>query len=108
MTRALGVLARRIADALRDLAPIILVIAFFQIAVLQQPFPNLGSILVGLVCVIAGLTLFIQGLEPGSDRGCGRARHADPHHQGRAGGLDMNATRILRVGDIMRTEVYTI
>ena len=65
MTKALSVLARRIADALRDLAPIILVIAFFQIVVLQQPFPNLGSILVGLVCVIAGLTLFIQGLESG-------------------------------------------
>ena len=65
MTKALSVLVRRIAGALRDLAPIILVIAFFQIVVLQQPFPNLGSILVGLVCVIAGLTLFIQGLESG-------------------------------------------
>ena len=65
MTKALSVLVRRIADALRDLAPIILVIAFFQIVVLQQPFPNLGSILVGLLCVIAGLTLFIQGLESG-------------------------------------------
>ena len=65
MTKALSVLVRRIADALRDLAPIILVIAFFQIVVLQQPFPNLGSILVGLGCVIAGLTLFIQGLESG-------------------------------------------
>lgn len=65
MAKALTVLVRRIADALRDLAPIILVIAFFQIVVLQQPFPNLGSILVGLVCVIAGLTLFIQGLESG-------------------------------------------
>ena len=65
MTKALFVLVRRIADALRDLAPIILVIAFFQIVVLQQPFPNLGGILVGLVCVIAGLTLFIQGLESG-------------------------------------------
>ena len=65
MTKALSVLARRIADALRDLAPIILVIAFFQIVVLRQPFPDLGSILLGLVCVIAGLTLFIQGLESG-------------------------------------------
>ena len=65
MTKALSVLLRRIAGALRDLAPIILVIAFFQIVVLQQPFPNLGSILVGLLCVIAGLTLFIQGLESG-------------------------------------------
>ena len=33
--------------------------------VLQQPFPNLGRVAVGLVCVIAGLTLFIQGLESG-------------------------------------------
>ncbi|MDD9982599.1 MAG: DUF1538 domain-containing protein [Gammaproteobacteria bacterium] len=65
MTRALSVLARRTADALRDLAPIILVIAFFQIVVLQQPFPSLGNIVVGLLCVIAGLTLFIQGLESG-------------------------------------------
>ena len=65
MIKALDVLVRRIVGALRDLAPIILVIAFFQIVVLQQPFPNLGSIMVGLLCVIAGLTLFIQGLESG-------------------------------------------
>ena len=58
-------LVRRIAGALRDLAPIVFVIAFFQIVVLQQPFPNLGSIVIGLLCVIAGLTLFIQGLESG-------------------------------------------
>ena len=58
-------LSRRLFDAVRDLAPIIVVIAFFQVVVLQQPFPNLGSVLVGLVCVIVGLTLFIQGLETG-------------------------------------------
>ena len=65
MTKALSELVRRIADAVRDLAPIILVIAFFQIVVLQQPFPNLGNVLVGLLCVIAGLTLFVHGLESG-------------------------------------------
>ena len=43
----------------------ILVIAFFQILVLQQPFPNIGSVLVGIVCVILGLALFVQGLEMG-------------------------------------------
>ena len=52
-------------NALRDLAPIILVIAFFQIVVLRQPFPDLLSVLIGLLCVIVGLTLFIQGLESG-------------------------------------------
>ena len=65
MTRVLGAILRRIVDALRDLAPIIIVIAFFQLVVLQQPFPNLGRVAVGLLCVIAGLTLFIQGLESG-------------------------------------------
>ena len=65
MTKALAVLARRVAGALRDLAPIIVVIAFFQIVVLQQPFPDLGSVVVGLLCVIVGLTLFIHGLESG-------------------------------------------
>ena len=58
-------LFRRLFNAVRDLAPIIIVIAFFQIVVLQQPFPNLGSVIVGLVCVVVGLTLFIQGLETG-------------------------------------------
>ena len=65
MVKALTVLARRVGGALRDLAPIIFVIAFFQIVVLQQPFPDLGSVVVGLLCVIAGLTLFIRGLESG-------------------------------------------
>jgi len=65
MGKFLRNLAKGIMGAVRDLAPIILVIAFFQIVVLQQPFPNLGGVLVGLACVIAGLTLFIQGLESG-------------------------------------------
>ena len=58
-------IGKRLRDALRDLAPIVLVIAFFQAVVLQQPFPNLGEVLVGLLCVIVGLALFIQGLESG-------------------------------------------
>ena len=57
--------AGRIMDAFRDLAPVIAVIAFFQIVVLQQTFPNLPDVVVGLVCVVAGLALFIQGLESG-------------------------------------------
>ena len=52
-----------IRDALRDLAPIVLVVAFFQLVVLQQPFPEPGKILIGLVAVVIGLALFIQGLE---------------------------------------------
>lgn len=65
MTRGLAALGRRMAGAFRDLAPIVLVIAFFQIAVLQQPFPNLADAAIGLVCVVAGPMLFVQGLESG-------------------------------------------
>ena len=65
MTRFLAALLRQTVGALRDLAPIIAVIAFFQIVVLQQPFPNLGNVVIGLVCVVAGLSLIIQGLESG-------------------------------------------
>jgi hypothetical protein len=49
-------------ESLRDLLPIIIVIGFFQFAVLQQPIPNLGEIVIGIVFVVIGLTLFVQGL----------------------------------------------
>ena len=65
MKGPVAALSRRAVGALRDLAPIVGVIAFFQIVVLQQPFPNFGSVFVGLLCVVVGLTLFIQGLESG-------------------------------------------
>ena len=49
----------------RDLLPIIVVIAFFQIVVLQKPIPNMGQLLVGTGLVVLGLSLFIKGLEIG-------------------------------------------
>jgi len=52
-------------ESLRDLLPIILVIGFFQLAVLRQPIPNLGEIIIGIVFVVIGLTLFVQGLNMG-------------------------------------------
>ena len=52
-------------DSLRDLLPIILVIGFFQFAVLQQPIPNFGEIVLGIIFVVIGLTLFVQGLNMG-------------------------------------------
>ena len=65
MTRFLTTILRLTVNSLRDLAPIIVVIAFFQIVVLRQPFPDMLNVVLGLLCVIAGLTLFIQGLESG-------------------------------------------
>jgi hypothetical protein len=51
--------------SLRDLAPIVLVIGFFQAVVVRQPLPEVGAILSGALLVVLGLTLFIRGLEMG-------------------------------------------
>ena len=56
---------KSLLDSLRDLAPIILVIAFFQLVVLQQPIPNLAGLLGGTLLVTLGLTFFIYGLNMG-------------------------------------------
>lgn len=58
-------LSRSMMDSFRDLLPIILVIGFFQIVVLQQPIPNLFDLLFGTLLVALGLTFFIYGLELG-------------------------------------------
>lgn len=62
LVKRFGVILR---DAVRDLAPIVLVITIFQIGVLRQPFPQLFEILSGLVLVVVGLGLFVLGLEMG-------------------------------------------
>ena len=51
--------------SVRDLAPIVLVIAFFQLAVVQAPLPNIFGLLFGTLLVVMGLTFFIFGLEMG-------------------------------------------
>ncbi|MBA5763431.1 DUF1538 domain-containing protein [Vibrio sp. 404] len=65
MPKAIGALLRAMLGSLRDLMPIVIVIAFFQLIVLQEPLPNLGSIVFGLLLVVTGLTFFIFGLEMG-------------------------------------------
>ena len=44
--------------SLQDLAPTILLIAFFQLVVLQQPIPNVLCVLLGLALVMLGHTFF--------------------------------------------------
>ncbi len=56
---------RALLGASRDLAPIITVIALFQLLVLHQPFPELLTIIAGLGLVIVGLSLFVVGLDIG-------------------------------------------
>jgi hypothetical protein len=65
MLRSILALGKSLLNSLRDLAPIILVIAFFQLAVLKQPIPDLGGLLGGTLLVTLGLTFFIYGLEMG-------------------------------------------
>lgn len=65
MKGGLLALGQSMLGSLRDLAPIVLVIAFFQIVVLQQSVPDFFGLVTGLLCVVAGLTFFIYGLEMG-------------------------------------------
>lgn len=51
-----------VAGGARDLGPLIVVVATFQVVVLREPFPDLGATLLGLCAVLVGLTLFVQGL----------------------------------------------
>lgn len=52
-------------NSLKDLAPIIAVVLFFQLVILQQPLPNTMDLLIGLMLVTMGLTFFMYGLEMG-------------------------------------------
>lgn len=57
--RAVGLLG----GTLRDLIPILVIVAFFQVFVLRQPVDNLADIAIGFVFVMLGLAIFLQGLE---------------------------------------------
>ncbi|MDP1772877.1 MAG: DUF1538 domain-containing protein [Methylobacter sp.] len=46
-----------------DLAPILGVVLVFQVLIIRQPIPDVGSLIGGTLFVILGLTLFVQGLE---------------------------------------------
>jgi hypothetical protein len=63
--KSLKAILTPVYNSLRDLLPIIVVIGFFQLAVLQQPIPNFGEIAIGVLFVVIGLTLFVQGLNMG-------------------------------------------
>ena len=65
VTNTLKKLLRAMLGSLRDLLPIFLVIVFFQFAVLHQPLPNIGQLMLGVVFVVLGLTFFIHGLNQG-------------------------------------------
>ena len=62
MKESLIALSKDALSSLRDLAPIVIVIAVFQIFVIQAPVDGFASLVAGALLVVAGLTFFIFGL----------------------------------------------
>ena len=62
MKNSLIALSRDALSSLRDLAPIVVVIAVFQILVIREPVEGFLSLVFGALLVVAGLTFFIFGL----------------------------------------------
>ena len=58
-------LLQSLLSSFKDLIPIILVVSFFEIFILQQAPADLASIMIGLVFIVFGLTFFVFGLEMG-------------------------------------------
>ncbi len=52
-------------NSFKDLLPIVVVVAFFQIFIILKVPQNLSSIILGLTIVAFGLAIFIRGLEMG-------------------------------------------
>lgn len=65
MKKTLKIFAHNLLDSAKDLAPIILVIGFFQGIVLQQGIPDFANIALGTGFILLGLTLFVYGLNLG-------------------------------------------
>lgn len=54
---------RSFLHALKNLAPIVVVVMFFQLAILRQIPDNTGTMVAGLLIVAVGVAVFLQGLE---------------------------------------------
>ena len=50
-------------DTIRDVAPIVVLIAVFQVFIIKKSIPNLKRVVLGVVLVVFGLTFFLIGLE---------------------------------------------
>jgi hypothetical protein len=54
-----------LVGVIKDVAPILVVIFFFQYAVIRKPIAHLHKIITGIILVLLGLYAFIVGLEMG-------------------------------------------
>ncbi len=50
-------------NTIRDVTPIVVLIAVFQVFIIKKSIPNLKKVVLGVVLVIFGLTFFLIGLE---------------------------------------------
>lgn len=50
-------------STLRDVAPIVFVIVFFQLVVIRRPFSHFKDLITGMVYVVLGMTFFLVGLD---------------------------------------------
>jgi hypothetical protein len=58
-------LLKTFLGSIRDITPILLVVLFFQIVVLQNPLAEMTDLFYGIILVVVGLALFVFGLELG-------------------------------------------
>ena len=65
MQDSIKIFLEDLKNSFKDLVPIIIVVSFFQMFIIQKMPENLFSIVVGLTIVGVGLALFIRGLELG-------------------------------------------
>ena len=63
MTAWFASLGLIVLATVRDVLPIATVIVVFQLFVLRRPIPNLKRVVAGFLYVLAGLALFLMGLE---------------------------------------------
>ena len=63
MFKQLGTIWGLLSGTARDLAPIVLIVAFFQFVVLRQPVNNIADLAIGFVFVLIGLAIFMRGLD---------------------------------------------
>ena len=58
-------LIKGLFGVIKDIAPILIVIFFFQYAIIKKSVPHLHKITIGIIMVVLGLYAFIIGLEMG-------------------------------------------
>ncbi len=63
MLESAQIFSHSLLETMRDLAPIILILGFFQFVVLRNPVAKPWRVLRGLVYIMLGMALFLMGLE---------------------------------------------